>query len=164
MRKNVLIFGTIIIIIGLLSPWIFSVIDKLISGHFTVKPYSLILIRKRLAPGYSAEGHFTVSGGDGGIEFNIRDPYRTIIYNATVYGEHHFTFTPETKGVYTLIFNNRLSDNTSKQVSLIWRGMPVMVGLGSRTWFVIVGSIVVILGVILKPVERPSNINLKNES
>ena len=54
--------------------------------------------------------NFTVSGGDEQINFRIKDPSRTTIYDETVKQRLDYTFTAETGGSYSIEFQMLQSD------------------------------------------------------
>jgi hypothetical protein len=79
--------------------------------------------------------NFTVSGGDEQINFRIKDPSRTTIYNEIVKQRLNYTFTAETGGSYSIEFQNVQSDGektiTITRQRIVTRGLDLtLVGAG----------------------------------
>jgi hypothetical protein len=95
--------------------------------------------------GERVESYFTVRFGNEEVEFSIKDPYGTVIYNTgTVKSRCDFAFTTEYEGVYTLNFFN--SENTGKTIFLTEQ--VTILGGSLNLVLIGIGVLLVILGAI----------------
>lgn len=108
--------GIVLIIVGLF--FYFFPIKLPDNNTYELDPLRGISITTHRDKGERVEGYFTVLGGNEEIEFTIKDPYGTIIYDAgIVKGRRDFIFTTEFEGVYTYFFGNEQS-NSGKTIFL----------------------------------------------
>jgi hypothetical protein len=92
--------------------------------------------------GEYVEGDFTVSGGNEKVEFSVKDPYGTVIYDAIANSRLAFVFTTIYEGVYSFVFVNL--ESTPKTIFLSVQ-MPAISG-GLSLLLVGIGALILSIG------------------
>lgn len=111
-----MIFVGIIILIVSLFLYI-SPIEFKPTEDFTIPAKQGISRDQHYERGERIEGYFTVRSGNEQVEFSIKDPYGTAVYDpGTVTSRHDFGITTEHSGLYSLFWGN--TDDYGKIVYL----------------------------------------------
>jgi hypothetical protein len=114
-REALTITGMVLIFLSLLF-YIFPLTQSP-TDHYDLEGEHGISLTSHYDKGERIEGYFTVRYGDEEVEFNIRDPYGVIVYDAGIVKSRlEFALTTEHSGVYTLSFGNK--QQVSKTVFL----------------------------------------------
>lgn len=109
---------TVGIIILVMSLFLYiSPIEFKSTEDFTISAKQGISRDQHYERGERIEGYFTVRSGNEQVEFSIKDPYGTVVYDpGTVTSRHDFGITTEHSGVYQLFWGN--TDDSARIVYL----------------------------------------------
>lgn len=148
LSKSLLFLGFIVLVVGLyfyVSPYLTT---NTTTDTFTVQALHYNVASTQLSKGDRVEGYFTVVGGNGDIDFRIKDPYGSVILDAgRVTGRRDFAFTAEFSGTYTYYFDNTFSLITSKTVFFSHNETIVAFPRDLTLVGALIGLMIVLLGI-----------------
>jgi hypothetical protein len=126
------------------------------SASFTLEPLKEHTITLDLKETDSVLGSFsTVSNDETGVNFYITDPYNNTIQRYDNVLQRSFSFTAEVDGRHQLHFDNSLSADSHKTVSLNYEITHYIMGMPQEQFLFILIAAVALIGIFLFAVLTP---------
>lgn len=147
LSQTLIFLGFVVLIVGLYF-YIFPYLTtNTRTDTFDVSALHSQIMSVQLNKGDRCEGYFTVIGGNGDIDFRIKDPYGSVILDAgRVTGRRDFAVTAEYSGTYTFYWDNTFSLITSKTVFFSHNWTVVAFPRELTLLVALLGLLLVILG------------------
>jgi hypothetical protein len=145
--------------VAVISVLILAGITRLTLGSnasFTVQPLKEHTITLNLQETDGVSGSFsTVSEDETGLNFYVTDPYNNTVLHYDDVLQRSFSFTAEVNGNFQMHFDNSLSADNSKIVSLNYDVTHYIMGLPQEQFLMIVIVAIAVIGLMLYAVLMP---------